>query len=196
MDRLFPELYYFTTKHWLDFARTSRDPIMIHLLIVHFFDLYRKYAVHEQGQPIRIVPHWKRHAQLLAKGNGAVPFRSQAALLLGIHAHVRFDLAEAIILVWRSYRERYDRNPDLGLLRSMIYGEQSDLVFRKALQGFLQGREVRTQVSARVLAVLASRLEHLWLPVLKRLREEAWREAMTSIRTGAPIRRMEPVQGA
>jgi len=180
---LFASLYYFTTRSWADYARSSSDPDLIGLLIAHFYRLYEIYALeHGTGPSSSGGEHWKHHMLLSGKTGGAMPFRRHASLLFGIRAHTRFDLAEAISQVWWTYIDHYRREPDMDLLRSMIYGKNSDRVFRTACVRFLDAQRNNSMFLGPAGVYFAEKLDAVWLPAFQWMRKNAWQDAMTSIR--------------
>jgi len=188
---LFASLYYFTTRSWSEYARSSSDPVLIDLLIAHFYRLYQIYALeHQTGPTYREGEHWKHHIVLSGKSGSGLPFQRHAALLFGIRAHTRYDLAEAISRVCWSYYDQHRCRPDMDLLRSMIYGKTSDRVFRTACVRFLQAQQDSGMFFGSAGVFFADKLDAIWLPAFQWMRRNAWQDAMTSIRAGVPIERV------
>jgi len=187
---LFALLYYFTTKSWLEFARTCPDPVLMGLLVLHFFRLYEGYVLSgTAGRGENIAHHRRHHVRLLDHSRSRKPLLAGIVLLIGIRTHIRYDLAEAICDVHDSYTGLYRRKPDMRLLRSMIFGEGSNRVFRRACLEFFRTKAASGDLPARVLLHLAGAFDWLWMPVFQWLRRSAWLEAMRSISSGVPIRR-------
>lgn len=182
---LFSDLYHAVTTEWLRVAQRSGDPAQIHLLIIHFHELFDRYVLRmSDAGHIETTRHWHRYFTAHTRA-GLKPVNNAVALYFAIRAHTRFDLAEAICAVHSTYRATFGRDPDLSHLRTEIYGPIADRVFTDACRNFLD-RRGRQGWHWKVLIRAAGATVWLWLPILQAGRRAAWREATASIASGEP----------
>lgn len=188
--RLFAELYFATTMEWLRLARCSKDPAQLHLLVIHFHQLFDRYVLQlESGAESHTTVYWRRYFEAHGGSTTTAPsLKNALALLLAIRAHTRFDLAEALCAMYASYRREFGRDPDLSLLKSEIYGPTSDRIFKEACGRFFTRRATQDR-SWELLRRAAALTGWAWLPVLQAGRKVAWNEATVSIASGSPISR-------
>lgn len=194
---LFAELYFATTTEWLRLARGSKDPAQLHLLVIHFHELFDRYVLQPGGgAESGTTVYWRRYFDAYGGSTTTAPsLRNALALLLAIRAHTRFDLAEALCAMHASYRHEFGREPDLSLLKAEIYGPTSDMIFKDACSRFFSRRATQDR-SWKPLRRAAAMTGWAWLPVLQAGRKVAWEEATVSIATGSPISRERRAIGA
>lgn len=187
---LFARLYYYTTKQWIAYADRSEDPELIYLIIDRFYRLYENYVLNFDKGHSTTSQHWKIHLDII---NDVGRRRRQIylikALFLGIRAHTRFDLAEAICDAHTLYVQLHGKDPSKNLLYSMLFGRHANCMFRDASVEFATSLtpQFKHQVILKSILKFSS---HLWMPAFQAARKLAWRESQRSILTGNSIRRV------
>ena len=188
--RRFAQLYLESTLLWEELFRQSDVPVFGGLLIKRFFSLFEKYVVLPgNNKRPEVVRHWKPFFYANAQPPRPVqPLASLMCLFLAIRAHVRYDLAEAILQAHKDYLRLYGRAPDMNLCRTIVLGPASGDLFWQAMHNFLtQGKRPSVGESAAVTFLQLT--GRIWLPVFQSWRRAAWSDAMRAIETGVPLRR-------
>ena len=189
-NALFARLYYYTTRNWLKRAGSCDDPELLHLMVGYFYALYCQYVLEvDRRKTETTVAHWKPYRTFVRRRVPALGHLPQLlALVAGIRAHTRFDLAEAICLAHDRYSKQHGSAPDKQHFHALLFGKASDEVFRDASVEFVRSLFGSTRLKA-VLTNILKPASKLWLPVFQGARKMAWDEAERSISTGRPISR-------
>ncbi|MEM7067983.1 MAG: hypothetical protein AAF478_03790 [Pseudomonadota bacterium] len=185
----FAQLYFFTTLHWLEHAENNSNSEILYLLVDEFFRYYKIYVMDIENNVRFSAKHWEYH--LYCRKLSCMPYGQlfrAGALLFGIRAHIRHDLAEAIYTAIERYHEIHGKHPDIGQFQSMIYGPGSDKVFTNACIDYFECCHVGSNYR-RLLKTLAKFSVPIWLRALQANRRAAWKEAIHSLQSNVPINR-------
>ena len=189
-NRHFARLYYYTTKGWIERAKSCRDPEFLHLVVTHFYDLYDQYVLEpDKSRSTNTVHHWGVYRSIVGDSKvGPITLPKSIAVPFAVRAHIRYDLAEAICSACHEYRDTHGCDPDLECFRDFIFGKKSSAIFRKACLDFFCALSPSIARSSALKTVFYLQ-SFLWMPAFQKSRRQAWREAQQSLMSGKPIKR-------
>lgn len=179
---LFPALYAEATQEWLAHGLRAAEPRLFRALILAFHDLYRLRVRNLIDLPpgpdtVLMAPHWRPYFRRAAAIPGAPAGWAGLALLwVGVRAHVRHDLPEALGTVLAALPPEARRAAAMRLRRDFL-GPDTDQVLLRSAARFAAGhpalgcdRGLRAWV-----------LRPLWLRQVQGWRRAAWTEAMRGL---------------
>jgi hypothetical protein len=184
--RIFLLLYCYATTRWLELAETSDCPAFFNHLLVEFYVRYRDYvfAAAIDDAPCRCA-NWLgyfRWAGVYRRWPGHLT--RFVLLLYGIHAHIRYDLAESIAATLRTVG-----GVDLSKAKQEFTGPESGRALSRAALDFVFNAdrllpEIVLSAGLRSFCVYVHDKYHWWLPRYQRWRSAAWDDAMVLLETG------------
>lgn len=186
---VFAHLYYHSTLQWLSHLEGKEDVHLLYLLIEKFYALYDHHVtqVVDENRP-KTAPHWQPYfntvRKLDASPNSLTMLRVASA---GARAHVRYDLADAIIAAALDYQKRYNRLPDLNLARRTHLEAATSKIFERAMFSFTMGETTHIErflPSNKLILRHSNHMRHLWVPMLQWWRRSAWSDAVKFLAEG------------
>lgn len=180
---LFAHLYYHSTLQWLDHLKGKQDVHFLYLLIEKFYALYDHHVTQVvEGKRTQVAQHWQPYFTMVrrldASHNSLTMLRVART---GARAHVRYDLADAIICAALDYKKRYGALPDLSQARQLHMEAATSKIFERAMFNFTIGETAHMERQLAGDALLmkhSARLGHLWRPMLHWWRTRAWQDAV------------------
>ncbi|MEX3008554.1 DUF5995 family protein [Hoeflea sp. TYP-13] len=187
---LFAGLYRCTTQSWLSHLTAHPNPAFAYLVIIRFYDLYRKVTVAISANDTQNLPHyWRRYFNLAKSQTIKTPISHHLVLIsLATWAHTRHDLAIAVRQAYEDYKTQFGEKPDLETYKSSVTGGETGAAFCEAALDFIEIHH-RAQIGWRhiVLGFYSANiriLRFVWLPVFQSWRKAAWNDACSWIEAG------------
>lgn len=189
----FVQLYFHTTRLWLNHLKDQPDSHIGYMVIERFYDLYDLYVGRMiDGRSAQTARHWARYFELLnVLQNGGTPARQWQLVALGARAHTRYDLGEAMYRAFIDYRDIHGDVPDREAFRQVLLDPKTDAVFVSAARDFFAmprtRREAPDMRGAPILHLGTDLFRRLWVPAFQYWRRAAWADAITRIEAGTVL---------
>jgi hypothetical protein len=183
----FAQLYFHSTRRWLDHLEDQADAHIGYMVIERFYDLYDLYVRQViDGRSTQTAAHWIPYFRLSdSLGDRQTAAGHWRLLFLGARAHVRYDLAEAVYFTYRDYSGIHGRSPSRDRFRHLLLGPKTDAVFLSAARDFVSSRQpTRHGVGAHgnhMVHLGTDWLRRFWVPAFQHWRRAAWADALSRI---------------
>lgn len=193
-DTLFAELYAETTRSFVGYSQERIAASSYHELATRFHALYERYAG-PRMQSRRVVRHWAGYHRNLARFAEKPAVSSYcAAVLFGIRAHSRFDLAEAFVETFHGLPGKQAPRRMLADLGSFVLDRSTDEIFGAAMARFMHLQETRLRAACgeRAGGLVLSGIgttKGVWVELVQAWRRAAFREALRCIEEDRQIHR-------